>query len=125
MPSILSYINHGLFVALRIVIYACFLTLFHYQGPIYQLELNGKREILVGSQALVNELCDERRFVKCIPGGLEHLRPAVSDGLFTAYHGEEAWGIAHRILMPAFGPTKIRDMFDKMADLAEQLCFKW
>jgi hypothetical protein len=48
-----------------------------------------------------------------------------NDGLFTAYHGERGWGIAHRILMPAFGPLRIRDMFEDMSDVAQQLCFKW
>jgi cytochrome P450/NADPH-cytochrome P450 reductase len=48
-----------------------------------------------------------------------------NDGLFTAYHGERGWGIAHRILMPAFGPLRIRDMFEDMSDVAQQLCLKW
>ena len=47
------------------------------------------------------------------------------DGLFTAYKGEENWGIAHRILMPAFGPLSIRSMFDEMHDISSQLALKW
>ncbi|RYP37718.1 hypothetical protein DL766_001367 [Monosporascus sp. MC13-8B] len=38
---------------------------------------------------------------------------------------EPNWGIAHRILMPAFGPMSIRSMFDDMHDIATQLCMKW
>ncbi|RYP82601.1 hypothetical protein DL769_001595 [Monosporascus sp. CRB-8-3] len=38
---------------------------------------------------------------------------------------EPNWGIAHRILMPAFGPVSIRNMFDDMHDIATQLCMKW
>lgn len=30
-----------------------------------------------------------------------------------------------RLLMPAFGPSAIRDMFDGMADIASQLLLKW
>ena len=51
-------------------------------------------------------------------------RNGLHDGLFTAYPGEANWGIAHRILMPAFGPLSIRSMFDDMHDLATQLAMK-
>jgi cytochrome P450/NADPH-cytochrome P450 reductase len=33
--------------------------------------------------------------------------------------------VAHRVLMPLFGPLKIRDMFADMLDISEQLCLKW
>jgi cytochrome P450/NADPH-cytochrome P450 reductase len=56
---------------------------------------------------------------------VEKLRVCVEDALFTAYHGEEGWGVAHRILMPVFGPIKIREMFGDMNELAQQLCLKW
>lgn len=39
--------------------------------------------------------------------------------------GEENWGIAHRVLMPAFGPLSIRNMFNEMHDIATQLTLKW
>lgn len=32
---------------------------------------------------------------------------------------------AHRILIPAFGPLSIRNMFDDMSDICEQLIAKW
>lgn len=73
----------------------------------------------------LNEICDESRFCKIVTMGVELLRAAAHDGLFTAHEGEENWGIAHRILMPVFGPTKIKGMFDQMTDIAQQLCFKW
>ncbi|KAE8388174.1 NADPH--cytochrome P450 reductase [Aspergillus alliaceus] len=81
--------------------------------------------IFATSQALVDELCDESRFHKAVIAGVEKLRMVAHDGLFTAYHGERGWGIAHRILMPAFGPLRIRDMFEDMSDVAQQLCLKW
>ena len=61
---------------------------------------------------LFNELCDEKRFTKLISGSLTELRPALHDGLFTAHMGEHAWEVAHRTLVPSFGPLAIRDMFD-------------
>lgn len=39
--------------------------------------------------------------------------------------GEVNWEIAHRVLMPAFGPLSIRGMFDEMHDIASQLALKW
>ncbi|KZT53966.1 cytochrome P450 [Calocera cornea HHB12733] len=94
-------------------------------GPIYQLNFYGKPFVVVTSQKLANELCDETRFHKFVSGALEQVRNGVGDGLFTAFHGEENWGIAHRILMPAFGPQQILGMFDDMLDINSQLLLKW
>lgn len=48
------------------------------------------------------------------------------DGLFTATGAEETnWGIAHRILVPAFAPASLRNMFDGMYDIASQVAMKW
>ncbi|OQE13376.1 hypothetical protein PENFLA_c049G03259 [Penicillium flavigenum] len=94
-------------------------------GPLFQISINGEKLIFATSQALVDELCDETRFHKAVVAGVEKLRMLINDGLFTAYHGERGWGIAHRILMPALGPLRIRDMFDDMNDVAQQLCYKW
>lgn len=55
----------------------------------------------------------------------KQIRDGIHDGLFTAVMGEENWGIAHRVLMPAFGPLSIRGMFDEMHDVASQLALKW
>lgn len=41
------------------------------------------------------------------------------------YDGEEEWGIAHRVLMPAFGPLAITNMFDEMKDIASQMVLKF
>jgi cytochrome P450/NADPH-cytochrome P450 reductase len=76
--------------------------------------------------------------------GLNELRHGIHDGLFTAHLGEENWEIAHRVLMPAFGPLSIQNMFDgilcltnvrecwanslfktEMHDIATQLVMKW
>jgi cytochrome P450/NADPH-cytochrome P450 reductase len=55
-----------------------------------------------------------------VTAGLNQIRNGVHDGLFTAnYPGEENWAVAHRVLVPAFGPLNIRGMFDGMPlDLA-------
>uniref|UniRef100_A0A8H7TIC5 Flavodoxin-like domain-containing protein n=1 Tax=Bionectria ochroleuca TaxID=29856 RepID=A0A8H7TIC5_BIOOC len=94
-------------------------------GEIFRMRFPGSNNVVVTTQALVNEVCDEKRFKKVVAGPLNHIRRGVHDGLFTAHDGEEPWGIAHRVLMPAFGPLKIRNMFDEMHDLASQLTLKW
>lgn len=43
----------------------------------------------------------------------------------TAHNDEKNWEIAHRVLVPAFGPLKIQAMFDSMKDIASQLVLKW
>jgi cytochrome P450 / NADPH-cytochrome P450 reductase len=94
-------------------------------GPIFRLQLPSDEFIIVSSQELVNELCDEKRFDKKLSGPLIHQRDNAGDGLFTSKTQEPNWGRAHRILMPAFGPASIKNMFDPMWDIAEQLLLKW
>lgn len=109
-------------------------------GPIFKLSILGRDRYFVTSADLLNELCDETRFCKSIPGALQEVRNAVGDGLFTAYHGEHNWEVAHRTLVPAFGTIGIRDMCkflfaahdtnltaadDEMYDVATQLIAKW
>ncbi|OBR12934.1 Cytochrome P450 [Colletotrichum higginsianum IMI 349063] len=94
-------------------------------GEIYRLRFPGRSIVMVSTRALVNETCDEKRFKKSVNRALSQIRNGVHDGLFTARMGEENWGIAHRVLMPAFGPLSIRSMFDEMHDIASQLALKW
>ncbi len=95
-------------------------------GPIFRLSFPGGRSVIfVSSQELVDELCDTSRFDKRVHKALENIRDFAKDGLFTARTEEPNWGKAHRILMPAFGPLAIREMFPEMTDIAEQLLLKW
>lgn len=94
-------------------------------GPIFKLNLGGRERLFISTHELLNEACDEKRFEKNVSGGLEQIRNGVQDGLFTAYPREHNWEIAHRVLMPAFGPLSIRGMFDEMHDIASQLVVKW
>jgi cytochrome P450/NADPH-cytochrome P450 reductase len=73
----------------------------------------------------VNELSDEARFKKTIGTSLIEVRNLVGDGLFTAFNEEPNWGVAHRLLMPAFGTTAIRDMLEGMRDISDQMLLKW
>ncbi|EKG22462.1 Flavodoxin [Macrophomina phaseolina MS6] len=89
------------------------------------MSFGGSKKILVGGHAILDELSDEKRFHKGIGAIVSKVRHLTGDGLFTAPHDAPAWGVAHRILMPVFGPMKIREMFPEMKDLAQQLLLKW
>ncbi|KOC09859.1 NADPH--cytochrome P450 reductase [Aspergillus flavus AF70] len=95
-------------------------------GPIFRLNLAGASRVFISTYELVDEICDEERFTKVVTAGLREIRNGVQDGLFTAdYPGEDNWAIAHRVLVPAFGPLMIRAMYEDMYDIASQLALKW
>ncbi|KAH7346150.1 P450 family fatty acid hydroxylase [Rhexocercosporidium sp. MPI-PUGE-AT-0058] len=94
-------------------------------GPIFKATLGGCEKVFISTHELLDEVCDEKRFTKMVFGSLEQIRNGIHDGLFTAYPGEHNWEVAHRVLMPAFGPLSIRSMFDEMQDIASQLVVKW
>ena len=87
-------------------------------GPIWKFCLGGEERVIVDSQALMNEVCNEDRFSKIIAVALKQARNGVNDGLGTAYSSQEAnWGIAHRTLAPHFGSLAIRSMFNEMHNI--------
>ncbi|KAJ2999753.1 hypothetical protein NUW54_g6889 [Trametes sanguinea] len=104
-------------------------------GEIYQLNVlvvplrsctTGDKKIFANSYALQNELSDEKRFLKKVSGGLNEVRNAAGDGLFTAHVPEEKnWYIAHRLLMPCFSASSVYGMTDDMMDIISQLILKW
>ncbi|KNG48945.1 cytochrome p450 [Stemphylium lycopersici] len=79
-------------------------------GEIYQLDLPGRKGkvVVVSSYDTINDCCDGDRFEKPINATLD-----------------EAWGVAHRLLMPVFGPMGIRKMFDGMMDISTQMLLRW
>ncbi|KAH8899814.1 bifunctional P-450:NADPH-P450 reductase [Thozetella sp. PMI_491] len=97
-------------------------------GPIFKLQPGAgvPSRVMVCSVELLNEICNEKVFAKSPrAGGLKQVRNLTHDGLFTALHGEENWGIAHRVLMPVLGSVAVKDMFYKMHDIVCQLVLKW
>ncbi|KAK4205361.1 cytochrome P450 [Triangularia verruculosa] len=94
-------------------------------GPIFTLNLVKRKIVVLSSHALINEVCDEKRFEKKVAGAQEAIRVFVKNGLFTSYNDEEEWGIAHRTLLPAFGPLHVRTMFPKMTDILSQMILRW
>lgn len=94
-------------------------------GPIFRLSIGARTVIILSSQALVDEVCDETRFEKRLHAALVNVRDIGGDGLFTATNDEPNWALAHRLLAPAFGPLGIRRMFPRMLDIAEQMLLRW
>jgi len=95
-------------------------------GPIYKLKFAGDAElVVVSSQALIEELCDESRFDKMVSGALYKIRDFAKDGLFTAHTREENWQKAHQLLLPAFSMGSMQDYFPMMLDVSKQLCDRW
>lgn len=94
-------------------------------GPIFEMTLPGRKQILVSSAELVNELSDERRFDKLVWAPLRNVRSFAGDGLFTAWTSEPNWKKAHNILLPNFSMQAMRGYMPMMVDLAQQLIQKW
>ncbi len=94
-------------------------------GPIYRMTTPAGSSVVLSAEALVRDVCDERRFDKFVSAPLRTIRSFAGDGLFTAYTNEPNWGKAHRMLTPAFGPVAMRGYFDDMLDIAEQMFTKW
>jgi cytochrome P450/NADPH-cytochrome P450 reductase len=59
---------------------ASIVDLHHKYGPIIALKFPKLFEILVGSQELCHELCDQDRFKKTVGGALEEVRSVAGDG---------------------------------------------
>lgn len=57
-------------------------------GPIYKLTVINREVVVISSQELINEVCDDDRFEKFVSGSLEEVRALARDGLFTAYSHE-------------------------------------
>ena len=95
-------------------------------GPIYKLRFPGGAElVVVSSQELIEELCDEARFDKMVSGALYKIRDFAYDGLFTAHTSEDNWKKAHQLLLPAFSMGSMQDYFPMMLDVTQQLCDRW
>ena len=94
-------------------------------GPIFRLVFPSQTLTVIGSHELCADACDESRFDKHVHGVLKHIRDFAGDGLFTAHTTEPNWGKAHRLLLPAFSPLAMRDYFDDMVEIADQMLTKW
>ncbi|KAJ5153436.1 uncharacterized protein N7482_009914 [Penicillium canariense] len=94
-------------------------------GPIFKITVLGKQLVFISNVALLGEICDQRRFRKCVTGPIVEMRHCAHDCLFTAYDNEESWGIAHRIMMPYVNESGTDKCFEDMAKVIPDLTRKW
>ncbi|WP_254205351.1 cytochrome P450 [Nocardia alni] len=94
-------------------------------GPVFEREFFNLRFTFVTGAELVAELADDRRFEKHVLPALEVVRPAIGDGLLTAYNHEPNWRKAHELLMPAFSQTAMRGYHPLMLAVGRQLLDAW
>ena len=80
-----------------------------------QTQTTGVEVIVISNVQMLHKLCNETRFCKLVPEGLARVKRPGPSGLITAQQNDPDWGHAYRILMPAFGPLPIADMFDGMS----------
>ncbi|MGW4143403.1 bifunctional cytochrome P450/NADPH--P450 reductase [Streptomyces mirabilis] len=93
---------------------------------IYGMDIAGIEQVFVYDPDLVAEVCDETRFFKQIEKTpLQHVRDFAGAGLFTAHQHEEEWGMAHRVLMPAFSQRAMKAYYGQMLEIAQNLVGKW
>ena len=94
-------------------------------GPIFHLNVRGRRLIVVSGFNLVDELCDQARFDKTVDGALQKVRAFTGNGLFTADTSDPDWSKAHNILLPNFSHRAMESYHAMMLDIASQLAGKW
>ncbi|MCJ1450159.1 hypothetical protein MMC28_000488 [Mycoblastus sanguinarius] len=94
-------------------------------GEIFKITVFGQQIVFVGSAALCEEICDEKRFRKFVGGPIVEIRYAVHNSLFTAYDNEASWGIHHRILAPLLTPAAVAEWFTNVRDCGSELTAKW
>jgi cytochrome P450/NADPH-cytochrome P450 reductase len=93
---------------------------------IYGMDIAGIEQVFVYDPDLVGEVSDETRFFKQIEKTpLHHVRDFAGAGLFTAHQYEEEWGMAHRVLLPAFSQRAMRSYYGQMLEIAQNLAGKW
>ncbi|MFF3876459.1 cytochrome P450 [Streptomyces sp. NPDC001978] len=93
---------------------------------LYGMDIAGIEQVFVYDPDLVAEVCDETRFFKQIDKTpLYHVRDFTGAGLFTAHQHEEEWGMAHRVLLPAFSQRAMKGYFGQMLEIAQNLVGKW
>lgn len=94
-------------------------------GEIFQIKVFGHSIVFVGSAALAEEICDEKRFRKYVGGPIVEIRYTVHDSLFTAFDHEASWGIHHRIIAPGLSPSATGELFEGFRDTTSELIARW
>ncbi|KAL8771516.1 MAG: hypothetical protein Q9203_002774 [Teloschistes exilis] len=94
-------------------------------GEIFKITVLGQQIVFVGSVALCEEICDEKRFRKYVGGPIVEIRKAVHASLFTAFANEPIWDVHHRILAPKMTPDAVAETFTDVRNITSELIAKW
>lgn len=91
-------------------------------GPIYRRTILGNHLTFVGSNAMAQEVCDERHWQRYMGRPIAQLKPVAREGLFTAENDSEAWQTGHEVLAAGFTQDAMRRYHPTMQAVATQLC---
>ena len=94
-------------------------------GPIFEIHVLAQKFVFIAGAELAAELCDEARFHKTLSPAVAALREFAGDGLFTAYHDDPNWALAHDLLRPAFTKAAMRRYHPIMLAAATELFDSW
>lgn len=94
-------------------------------GPIFETQAPGFGMVVASGSEVCKDLFDDSRFEKFAGFGMEAFRPITGDGLFTARNDEENWGLAHRVLMPAFSKEALARYHEPMRESVEKFIAYW
>ncbi|KAJ5972126.1 uncharacterized protein N7479_002044 [Penicillium vulpinum] len=92
---------------------------------IFKIKILTTQIVFITNAALLEEICDEKRFRKSITGPVFELRNVTNDGLFTAYNDEENWAIGHNIMAPFVLPQSLKEKFRDIQVTTDDLIWKW
>jgi cytochrome P450 len=97
----------------------------HSIGPIFKITVLGKQLVFISNVSLLEEICDEKRFRKCVTGPVVEMRQLANNCLFTAYDNESIWGVSHRIMAPYVSGAAVDKCYSDMANVIADLTKKW
>jgi len=94
-------------------------------GPIFEMHVFAQKFVFIAGTELAAELCDETRFHKALSPSVAALRDFAGDGLFTAYHDDPNWRLAHDLQRPAFTQEAMQRYHPIMLSAACELFETW
>ncbi|KAJ5169609.1 uncharacterized protein N7500_002392 [Penicillium coprophilum] len=97
----------------------------HGGDGIFKLKILTKQLVFITNAALLEEICNEKRFRKCVTGAIVEIRSLAHDSLFTAFDYEKSWGIAHRIMASSVLPNAVKEMHRDIQLTTDDLIWKW
>ena len=93
----------------------------HY-GPVFKFYLPGTEAVIINDPDLASQIIENPKIWQKLHFKTNAIvRGWVNLGLFTADDDEEIWGIAHRILLPAFSNAGMKLYFHMVQECVSNL----